>query len=252
MPTIANIYFQAYHEGETLPVVLIHGAGGTLLSWPSEIRRLPGARIYALDLPGHGKSSGQGQRTIEAYASSILDWLEAVGILRAVFIGHSMGGAIAQTLALDYPDHVIGLGLIGSAARLRVNPVLIEKSARDETFSSAVEKVISWSFSANISENLKALVARRMAEIRPQVLSGDFMACDTYDRTRRIEEITCPTVVICGAEDRMTPVKNSRFLADHILTAQLSIVPEAGHMVMIEKPAEVATALVHFLTAIPY
>jgi pimeloyl-ACP methyl ester carboxylesterase len=163
-----------------------------------------------------------------------------------------MGGAIAQTLALDHPDQVIGLGLIGSAARLRVNPVLIQESHREETFNSAIDKVISWSFSPNVPEKLKALVARRLAEIQPQVLAGDFIACDAYDITGRVDEIRCPTIVICGAEDRMIPVKNSQFLADHIRSAQLSTIPAAGHMVMLEKPVEVSLVLAQFLAAIRY
>ena len=71
----------------------------------------------------------------------MLDWLAALNLHRVVFVGHSMGGAIVQTLALDHPEHVLGLGLVGSAAKLSVNPKLLENSAHPTTFHIAVEDV---------------------------------------------------------------------------------------------------------------
>jgi pimeloyl-ACP methyl ester carboxylesterase len=252
MPTAADIYYHTYQEGEKLPVVLLHGAGGSHLSWPSEIRRLSGFRVFALDLPGHGKSGGRGYQTVSSYADAVLNWLEAMGMHSAVFIGHSMGSAIGQTLALDHPEHVLGLVLLGSAPRLRVNPVLIEESAHQTTFFNAVEKVVEWSFSPQTPDRLKTLVAKRLAETRPSVLHGDFQACNAYDMTSRIFEITQPTLVMCGSEDRMTPARNAYFLVDSLPCAQLEIIPEAGHMVMIEKPVEVARVISSFLAGIPY
>lgn len=96
MPFAADIYYHVYQEGEYLPVVLIHGAGGTHLHWPPEIRRLRGFRIYALDLPGHGKSKGRGLQTITAYAQAVYEWVGAVGLHKAFFVGHSMGAEIGR------------------------------------------------------------------------------------------------------------------------------------------------------------
>jgi pimeloyl-ACP methyl ester carboxylesterase len=252
MPTVANIYYHAYQEGEKLPVILLHGAGGSHLSWPSGIRRLPGYKVFALDLPGHGKSGGRGLQSISRYAEAVLDWLESMGMHSAVFVGHSMGSAIAQTLALDHAGHVLGLALIGSATRMRVNPILIEETAHETTFRNAVGKVIAWSFSPQTSEELKALVAHRLGQTRPSVLHSDFLACDAYDVTSRICQISQPALVISGAEDRMTPVRHAYFLVDSLPNAQLQVIEGAGHMVMIEKPAEVAGALTRFLAGIPY
>ena len=130
MPVSADLYYHFYegsNEGQRPSVILIHGAGGNHLYWPSEIRRLPGYRVFALDLPGHGKSGGRGQQSISTYAEVVLEWLESVGIHSAVFVGHSMGGAIAMTLALDHPEHVLGLGLVSAGARLRVAPAFLER-----------------------------------------------------------------------------------------------------------------------------
>ncbi|MGD9091656.1 MAG: alpha/beta fold hydrolase, partial [Anaerolineales bacterium] len=126
MPVAADLYYHTYHEDIYPPVVLIHGAGGNHLYWPSEIRRLAGFHVYALDLPAHGKSGGLAQQSIEAYAGAVIAWLDSIGLHRAIFIGHSMGGAIIQVLALDHPEHVLGLGLIASGAKLRVAPQLLD------------------------------------------------------------------------------------------------------------------------------
>lgn len=252
MPLADDLYYHLYHEDNILPVVLIHGAGGNRLYWPSEIRRLPDFRVYALDLPAHGKSAGRAQQSISSYTGAVINWLGAIGLHRAVFIGHSMGGAIAQMLALEHPERVLALGLVSTGARLRVSDQLLDLSASSRTFYNAINQVISWSFSPGASEKLKELAAERMGEIRPSVLHGDFQACDAFDISERLSEIHLPTLVICGAEDKMTPMRLSQHLVDSITGAQLEIVPEAGHMVMLEKPPEVAGLLSEFLAEIPY
>jgi pimeloyl-ACP methyl ester carboxylesterase len=254
MPVAADLYYHAHHEAETnkLPVVLLHGAGGTHLYWPSEVRRLAGYRVLAPDLPGHGKSGGRGQQSIPAYAQAVLDWLEAVGLHQAVFVGHSMGSAIALTLAVDAAEHVLGIGLMGAGAKLRVASALLEAASSPTTYHNAVQVAVSWSFGPAAPNELTALAARRMAETRQSVLYGDFLACDGFDLSERVGQITQPTLVLCGAEDEMTPLRLSQFLAGAIPNARLEVVPNAGHMVMLENPPAVASALADFLATIPY
>jgi pimeloyl-ACP methyl ester carboxylesterase len=226
---------------------LIHGAGGTHLYWPPELRRLAGYQVIALDLPGHGKSAGCGLQSIAAYAQAVKNWLLALGIHSAIFAGHSMGSAIALTLALEHAEHVNGLVLLGAGARLKVSPVLLENAASQTTFQNAVKMVIELSFASGASPRLKELAAQRMAEIRASALYGDFVACNAFDETARIEQIRQPTLVVCGSEDKMTPLRQSQFLADHIPGATLKTIPEAGHMVMLEKPQPVADILLGYL-----
>ena len=255
MPVAAELYyyiFEGSEEGHRPPVILLHGAGGTHLYWPSEVRRLAGYRIYAPDLPGHGKSGGRGQQSIQAYASNIIDWLESIGLHSALFVGHSMGSAIALTLALDYPEHILGLGLVGGGARLKMNPALLESASSDTTFQNAVDTVVGWSFSSQAPPELVALAGKRMAESRPSVLYGDFLACDSFDVTERLAEIQSPTLVVCGTEDRMTPLRNAQYLVDNIPGARLAAVPGAGHMVMLERPQAVAALLGEFLATVSY
>ena len=255
MPVAAELYyyiFEGSEEGHRPPVILLHGAGGTHLYWPSEVRRLAGYRIYAPDLPGHGKSGGRGQQSIQAYASNIIDWLESIGLHSALFVGHSMGSAIALTLALDYPEHILGLGLVGGGARLKMNSALLESASSDTTFQNAVDTVVGWSFSSQAPPELVALAGKRMAESRPSVLYGDFLACDSFDVTERLAEIQAPTLVVCGTEDRMTPLRNAQYLVDNIPGARLATVPGAGHMVMLERPQAVAALLGEFLATVSY
>jgi pimeloyl-ACP methyl ester carboxylesterase len=255
MPVAADLYYYVYEgseEGQRPPVVLIHGAGGTHLYWPSEIRRLPGYRIFAPDLPGHGKSTGRGMQSVKEYSRVILDWLGAIGIHSAVFVGHSMGSAIAISLALDHAEHVLGLGLIGAGARLRVAPELLENAASPATFYSAVETLVGWSFGPQTPEQLTELAAQRMAKTRPSVLYGDFLACDAFDEVERINEIAQPVLVVCGADDKMTPARYAQYLADSIPKATLKTIPGAGHMVMLEKSQATAAVLSEFLAGISY
>ena len=255
MPIAAEIYYHLYAESEgglRLPVVLIHGAGGIHLHWPPEIRRMPGYRVFALDLPGHGKSGGRGYQSISAYAQVVLEWLGVIGVHRAVFIGHSMGSAIAINLALDHSTHVMGLVLIGGGARLRVAPALLDGASSPTTFHRTVEMIVSWSFSEKTPVRLVELAAQRMGETRPSVLHGDFLACDSFDEMERIAQIRKPILVLCGNEDRMTPLRYSQFLANNIPDAVLKSIPDAGHMVMLEQPQAVTKALMDFLSGISY
>jgi pimeloyl-ACP methyl ester carboxylesterase len=255
MPNTADIYFHFHrggHEGLKPPLVLIHGAGGTHLYWPTEVRRLPGYLVYAPDLPGHGTSGGRGMQSISAYAQALISWLDALDLHSSVLIGHSMGSAIALSLALDHPERVLGLGLVGAGARLRVSPEILEQTSNQTTFASGVASVISRSFSPNASERLIALATRRMVETRFSVLYGDFLACDEFDVRDRLVELRQPTLVLCGADDQMTPVRYAQYLASGINNAVMKTIPNAGHMVMLEQPLAVASAISDFVGGISY
>ncbi len=249
MPTAAGLYYFAHGTelDDEPPVILIHGAGGTYLHWPPEVRRLEGRRIYALDLPGHGKSDGVGKQSIEEYARAVVDFMKALKLRSAVLVGHSMGGAIALTLALKYRRRVLALGLIGTGARLRVAPAILESTSSPATFQTAVQMITDWAFGPETDPERKALAAQRMAETRPAVLHGDFLACDAFDVMDRLEKISIPTLILCGTEDKLTPPRYSEYLHEHIPSSRLVLVEGAGHMVMLERPYAVAEALQNLL-----
>lgn len=255
MPVSGNLYYSFHHDhdSENPPVVLIHGAGGTNLYWPPEIRRLQGYSVYAIDLPGHGKSDKcDGQQIIGDYARYFIQWLESIHLRRAVIIGHSMGGAIALTLAIHHPEYVVGLGLISSGSRLRVHPELLNYTADLTTFYKAIDFLVSHSFCPDTPPRFVELAAKQLETTRQSVLLGDLLACDRFDVMDHLGAVQQETLVICGADDQMTPVRYAQYLASSIPHAHLSVIPNAGHMVMLEQPRLVTDSLLSFLKDVSF
>jgi pimeloyl-ACP methyl ester carboxylesterase len=232
------------------PLVLVHGAGGTHEHWPAEVRTLPGRRVLALDLPGHGGAPGPALTSIGAHARAVLALLDALRVPAAVLAGHSMGGAIALTVALDAPSRVAGLALVGTGARLRVSPAVLQATADPAALAAGAETMADFAFGALAGEELRRAFVAGMLACPPGVAHGDFAACDVFDVMARLAELRAPTLVVCGSEDRLTPPKYSQFLRDHIAGARLELVPGAGHLVMLEAPARVAAALEGFLASL--
>ncbi|MGB3703039.1 MAG: alpha/beta hydrolase [Anaerolineales bacterium] len=249
MPYAGEIHYRGSVSSsrERDPLILIHGAGGSYLYWPPEIRRLAGGGVLAIDLPGHGDSVGDGKESIDAYAHALLDYMEILEIDQAVLAGHSMGSAVAQRISLDYPERVRALILIGAGAKLRVYPQLIELCSREVTYPDAVTQVVKWAFSQQADQILVKLAEERMEEMPRSVLLADFKACDAFDMRDQVGEIEQPTLIICGEEDQMTPVRFSQYLEENIRGSRLELIPDAGHMVMLEKPEIVARLVADFL-----
>ena len=255
MPTIVidgeQLHYQ-FHHGAPRPVgpplVLVHGAGGNLMHWPGELRRLPGHTVYALDLPGHGKSGGAGRAEIGAYADVVRGFAEALELVPFVLAGHSMGGAIALEFALRYPARLAGLILVGTGAKLRVAPEILTGILDD--FQGTTELLAQWAHSERADPNLLRLYTRRLREVDPRTLRADFLACDAFDRRADVNRIALPTLILCGDADRMTPVKFSHYLHEQIAGSQLIVVPGAGHMVMLEQPVAVAESVATFLAGL--
>lgn len=228
-------------------LVFVHGAGGSSRHWGLQLRDLGRvARCIALDLPGHGRSGGAGCTTIPDYTAFLVAFLDAIGWPSATVVGHSMGGAIAQWTALHYPSRVERLGLVGTGAKLRVHPdILNGLLAPDPTPTFSL--IARWAYRQNVSDEE---VERSVAELRTtpaSVTYGDFLACDRFDVRSQLGRIHHPTLVLTGLEDRLTPPRYAEYLAHHIPNAVLRLVPDAGHFVMLEQPDAVNEALTAFL-----
>ena len=253
MSSAAGIYYFAWggENSPRPPVLLIHGAGGTHLSWPPQVRRLAGQRIYALDLPGHGSSAGVGHQTVGGYARDVLRFMDALRMPAAVLAGYCMGAAIALTLALEHPRKVLGMALLGIGPRMRVAPAILEGLEEPSSFRSTVERITEYSYSPHADARLKELGARRLAETRPPVLYGDFLACDLFDVSADLPRVQAPTWILASEEDRMVPVRFSRLMQEQIPGAQLRLIPGGGHMFILEEPEAVAAALIEFINTLP-
>jgi pimeloyl-ACP methyl ester carboxylesterase len=252
MPFAGDIHYRhsKIDLRDKTPLILVHGAGGTYMHWPGELRRLAGEDVLAIDLPGHGASPGEGRDSISAYSEDVREVLHRLEIDQVVIAGHSMGGAIALQFCLEFPEQVRGLILMGTGARLQVNPQLIQYCSDEATYPDAVSLVVKWSFGKGADEKLVELAGTHLAETPARVLHTDFITCDGFDVRDQLSEINQPTLVICGEQDKMMPVRNSQFLSEYIPGARLEIVPNAAHMVMLEQPEVVANLVKGFMEEI--
>ncbi|MCZ7570521.1 MAG: alpha/beta hydrolase [Ardenticatenaceae bacterium] len=252
MPTISLdgevlFYQERGTRGAGPTLLFVHGAGGTWRHWGLQVRDLEGAYRLAPDLPGHGRSAGPGRQTVEAYTEVMMALIRTLDLTEVTVIGHSMGGAIALTMARQAPETVARLGLVGTGARLRVrSDFLAGLLAADP--APVIRQIALASYHPGAPEAQIAQTARELAATDPRVYHGDFSACDAFDLMDRLEAIAQPALVLTGTEDRMTPPKYAHYLAERLPNATLRLVPDAGHMVMLEQPAAVAEALRQFLS----
>jgi pyruvate dehydrogenase E2 component (dihydrolipoamide acetyltransferase) len=243
-------------QGEGPPVVFIHGFGGDLYSWQFNQEALAESRVtYALDLPGHGGSTkdlGSGHVHVGALAAAVIDFLDAKEIAKAHLIGHSLGGAVALDLALNHPERVASATLVCSAALgPEINMAYIDgfmQAKRRKQLQPVLEMLVAD----------PAMVSREMIEemLRYKRLDGveaalNRIAGDTFaggrqalELTGRLGELTVPVQVIWGKEDRILPVSHAKGLPASL---PVTVLDGAGHMVHMEKAAEVNQKLLAFI-----
>ena len=251
MPTVSVAGLTVNYEvrGSRGPaVVLVHGSGGNTGAWRPQLDGLADvARVVALDLPGHGGSSGS-FGSIDEATTVVRAFVDAIGLAPVVIGGHSMGGAIAQAFVLAEPDRTAGVMLIGTGARLRVLPRITQLIEQDHR--AGVQLVADLAVAASASDTLKRQVFDETLRAPQRALAADFRACDQFDVMPRLGEIRVPTLVVTGAEDRLTPPKYAEYFGKHIAGARVIIVPGAGHYVQLERPDEVTRTIHDFLATL--
>jgi pimeloyl-ACP methyl ester carboxylesterase len=224
------------------PVLFLHGAGGSSHVWRNQIEaEVPGYMQVAVDLPGHARSEGKGAERVEDYRDFVQAFVKAAGWERLVLCGHSMGGAITQAFALAYPHLLQAIILVGTGARLRVAPEVLDAAKRGGN-------LIDMAYAPSTDRRLVKEAEKEYLLTEPEVRSRDFLACDGFDIMERVAAIEVPALIVCGEEDRLTPVKYSRYLEERLPDAELRLIPEAGHMVMWEQSQAVNEAIASYLS----
>ena len=250
MPTV-NIdgillnYQQANSECADGSILFIHGSGGSIDSWRCQMSNLPpGYTGIAIDLPGHGSSTGQPLRTVEEAALFITRLLQALNLPRPIYLaGHSMGTAISLYTARYYPEYADGLILVGSGAKLRVLPERLESLARGELNPEFTRQAFAANAPAELVEKQIEAAKRNTAEL----VFTDFSMCDRFDIREEVPNIKQKTLLIVGTEDKLTPVKYAEYLEKNLPDARLKIIENAGHYVMLEQPDEVNRTIREFV-----
>jgi pimeloyl-ACP methyl ester carboxylesterase len=161
-----------------------------------------------------------------------------------------MGGAIAFDLAVRHGAHVAGLGMIASGAYLGVPTDLLDAFSNPLTLSHAFHLFQQRAFRSGAPASLIDRCLALLKETRPSVLAADWQACAAFDSRPAVSQINVPGWVIVGADDQLTPVNFSHFLAGQLPAAHLQIVPDAGHMIILEQPERVVRSLQQFLAAL--
>jgi pimeloyl-ACP methyl ester carboxylesterase len=230
-------------------LVFIHGSGGDHSAWSRQYAKLhKDYNILAVDLPGHGNSEGNGETSIENYCRWVKNLLDIVDIPNPILIGHSLGAAIALTLAINRPENLSGIVAVGGGMKMPVNPAIFEFLKTNPTES--VELICKFSVAKENREKFMAPLIKSLSEAKIEVLHGDLSACNKLDLSRNLSKISLKTLVICGAQDKMTPPDNSREIAANIKGAKLILLEGAGHMVMLERPLEFNEELNNFAATI--
>lgn len=240
-----KIFFTKKGHGPPPALLLIHGAGGCHLDWPLEIQRLDSTIVYAIDLPGHGRSEGSGRNSIAEYAIDVIQLIDTLSLKQVVVAGYSMGGAVALEIGLRRIQGVIGLVLISTGATLPVGESILNLISTD--YPKATDLIVKLSWSRDAPELVTARAKERLLETDQRTTFRDFSACNTFNVREEIVSIEQPTLVISGSADKMAPIQYGRELADLLPNARLVEIEGGPHMVLLEKPTTVAAVIADFL-----
>jgi pimeloyl-ACP methyl ester carboxylesterase len=223
-----------------LTLVLLHSAGAAPEIWDRVRRFLVGVPVFVPALPGRA-GAGEPADDVAAHGAAVLRAMDDAGIGRAAIGGHSLGGAVALWLAINHPQRVAGIGIANAGARMRVAPQMLE--ALPGGLEPMLDLVAASNFPPGSPPEWLAERRTAYASIGGETVLADLTACDRFDVLDRLWEIRCRTQVLAGSEDALTPPRFARLMAERISAARYIEYAGAGHMLPVERPAEVAGEL---------
>ena len=250
-------------QGQGLPVVLVHGFPLSKAMWESQVQALSsGSRVIAIDLRGHGESQVvEGPGSMDAFADDINGLLGHLGIDQAVIAGFSMGGYVAFAFYRKYPGKVKALVLADTrpqadtleAAEGRRNTAKTVLESPEAT-TGVVDGMLPRLFTQATLDGNKALVERAkaiMASTASQAVAADLHAmADRPDSQPTLGQVACPTLVLVGDQDALTPVADSELMQQRVSGAKLVKIPGAAHLSPMEQPEAFNGALREFLASL--
>ena len=243
-------------EGSGRPVVLIHGVGADLMSWDTVVPDLVGQyRVIRADLRGHGRSDPiSGPHKLDEFVVDVLDAMDACGVAKADIVGFSLGGMIAQAMALDHPERVDRLAIISAVCgrneeeRAKVQgrlKILYEKGIAAIT-GAAEDRWFTEEFKAKYPEKVKLRLAQLMAN-DPESYKSAYTVFCTSDLGARTATIRHKTLIATGEFDQGSNPRMARFMHDAIPGSKLIILPGLRHSLLVEAPDKVSAMLREFL-----
>lgn len=246
-----------YHdEGTGLPVMLIHGVGADSSSW-DEIAPILAQRfrVLRLDLRGHGRSGRiEGDCTLDDFVRDVLDVMDAAGAAKADVAGFSLGGLIAQGIALSHPSRVDRLALISAVAgrtdeeraKVRARLEVLRNEGIEAITAAARER---W-FTPEFVQAHPEQVRDRMEQLKrndPDSYEAAYTVFSMSDLGERLHDIRHPTLILTGEYDVGSNTRMAQFMHDRISESELHILPRLRHSVLVEAPEQVGSLLNRFL-----
>ena len=245
-------------HGTGRPLLLIGGIPAIADDWAPIVPGLAqgGRRVIAFDNRGCGASTvTPGPYTTAGMAADALALLDALGVARADVFGMSLGGMIAQELAIAAPERVGRLVLGCTHAGAAHAPRMPRETGRafamaTDDWAERMRALAPFAFASGVDgELLAAFVAKKAGDVQPpEGYAAQIAAATSHDALARLGRIRAPTLVLTGDDDRVIPGESSRPLAERIPGARLEVIAGAGHLFFVERPRETLAVLDGFLT----
>jgi pimeloyl-ACP methyl ester carboxylesterase len=226
-----------------MKLIFIHGSGANGDVWLLQKKRFPGADTP--DLPGH--PGGEICTSVEEYSDWLHGYIQEKGYKDVVLAGHSLGGGIALQHAVKYPRDIKGIIPIGSGARLRVLPLIIEAISGKLDDPQGWMKELVEPLYGTVDEATRREIMPGLKVVGPAAQLNDFRCCDKFDIMEQVPRIKLPAHCIVGELDNMTPPKYSQYLVKSMPDCSISVIGGGSHLCFLEKPGPVNDAIAAFL-----